>query len=272
MPEAVANLALPILGGKSLKESASDDSTKLVRTAVMRTIEQYDALASKLGDSLGKVYQLAGLEEPASIKPTDDQIESLANEDLIHVDPSGLNTESLIYLVQRTQQITSTLAIRRFSKALLQSDMTEEQQPAKLFAYMSLINATEDSEAAIKLLEEAKAFAEGSQISMANLLLTEVSLRLRAGDGAGFQTALQAISTRHGNEPEVMAQLQQLLMAYGLIGPDGRPTGAGGPPPAEVAAAPAEPSGGGLWTPDQGSPSGGSGSGGGGKLWTPGMD
>jgi hypothetical protein len=104
------------------------------------------------------------------------------------------------------------------------------------------------------------------------LLLTEVGLRLRAGDGAGFQAALQAISTQHGNEPEVMAQLQQLLMAYGLIGPDGRPTGAGGPPP-EAAAAPAGASGGasggGLWTPDQGSSGGGSG---GGKLWTPGMD
>ncbi|KAA1259841.1 hypothetical protein LF1_23780 [Rubripirellula obstinata] len=272
MPEAVAALPLPILGGKSLKECASDDSTKLVRTAVMRTIEQYDALASKLGDSLGQVYQFAGLEEPAAIKPTDDQIESLANEDLIHVDPSGLNTESLIYLVQRTQQITSTLAMRRFAKALLESEMTEEQQPAKLFAYMSLINATEDSEAAIKLLEDAKAFAESKQISTANLLLTEVGLRLRAGDGAGFQSALQAISTRHGNEPEVMAQLQQMLMAYGLIGPDGRPTGAGGPPPAEAAGAPAESAGGGLWTPDQGSPSGGSGGGGGGKLWTPGMD
>ena len=162
--------------------------------------------------------------------------------------------------------------MRRFAKALLDADMTEEQQPAKLFAYMSLINATEDSEAAIKLLEDAKAFAESKQISTANLLLTEIGLRLRAGDGAGFQAALQAISTRHGNEPEVMAQLQQMLMAYGLIGPDGRPTGAGGPPPAEAASAPADASGGGLWTPDQGSPSGGSGGSGGGKLWTPGMD
>ena len=93
MPEAVASLPLPILGGKSLKECAADkasnESTKLVRSAVMRTIEQYDALASKLGDSLDQVYQFAGLEEPATIKPTDDQIESLANEDLIHVDPSG---------------------------------------------------------------------------------------------------------------------------------------------------------------------------------------
>lgn len=273
MPEAIASLQLPILGGKSLQECAGDDATKLARAAVVRTVEQYDAMSSKLGDSLQRIYQLAGVEAPPAIKPTNDEIESLANEDLMYVDPSGLDTESLIYLVQRTQQITSTLAMQRFAKALLNAEMTEEQQPAKLLAYMSLISSTEDNAEALSLLEKAKAFADSKQISTANLLLTEVGLRLKAGDGAGFQSALQTISTKHGNDPEVMAQLQQMLMAYGLIGPDGRPTGGGGVPPGEAAPAPAESSSSGLWTPDQGSPTGGSsGSQGGGKLWTPGMD
>lgn len=273
MPEAIASLQLPVLDGKSLQECAGDDATKLARAAVVRTVEQYDAMSSKLGDSLQRIYQLAGVEAPTAIKPTNDEIESLANEDLMYVDPSGLDTESLIYLVQRTQQITSTLAMQRFAKALLNAEMTEEQQPAKLLAYMSLISSTEDNAEALSLLEKAKAFADSKQISTANLLLTEVGLRLKAGDGAGFQSALQTISTKHGNDPEVMAQLQQMLMAYGLIGPDGRPTGGGGLPPSEAAPAPAESSSSGLWTPDQGSPTGGSpGSQGGGKLWTPGMD
>ena len=285
MADAVATLSLPILGNESLADTASDASKLLARTAVMRVIEQYDALSAKLGDSIDKVYQLASLDPPATIKPTDDEIETLANEDLVHVDPSGLNAESLIYLVQRTQQISSTLAMRRFAGRLLEVEMTEEQQPAKLFAYMSLINSAEDSKAALAMMDEAKAFAETKNISAANLLLTEIGLRLRAGDGAGFQTALQTLSTKHGNEPEVMAQLQQMLMAYGLIGPDGKPRGAGGPPPGQAPGQPGA-AGGGLWTPEGGSPApsapspssppagGGNegGAAGGSKLWVPGMD
>lgn len=156
---------------------------------------------------------------------------------------------------------------------MLEIDLTEEQQPAKMLAYMTLINAAPQNDEALRLLDEAKAFAEVNQISAANLLLTEVSLRLQAGDGAGFQAAIEALSSRHGNEPEVMARLQQMLMAYGLISPDGSPRGGPGASspgaPAEAAGGPSE-----LWTPDSGSPSPTptGESGGGGKLWVPGMD
>lgn len=284
MPTNIAKLPLGLLGGSSLTDLASDETKKLERTAVMRAIEQYDALYSKLGDGIDEVYSLAGLQKPATTTPSDDEIETIANEDLIRVDPSKLTTESLIYLVQRSQQISSTISMKRFATALLDSEMTEDQQPAKLLAYMCLINTTEDKEKAIAMLEEAKAFADSKDISTANLLLTEVGLRLSTGDGPGFQQAIQTLSTKHGNEPEIMAQLQQLLMSYGLIGPDGKPRQAGGPPPAAAGgpagAPPASSGGGGLWTPDSGSPaaapqspsSAGGGESGGGKIWMPGMD
>jgi hypothetical protein len=107
-------------------------------------------------------------------------------------------------------------------------------------------------------------------LSSANLLLSEVGLRLSAGDGPGFQKAVETLSTRHGNDPEIMAQLQQLLMAYGLIGPDGAPRARGGDP----APAAAQPASGGLWTPDGGAapPAEPAADGGGSKLWIPGMD
>ena len=37
-----------------------------------------------------------------------------------------------------------------------------------------------------------------------------------------FQETIQSLTTQYGNDPEVMARLQQMLMSYGLIGPDGR--------------------------------------------------
>jgi tetratricopeptide (TPR) repeat protein len=271
MPRAIVSAPLPILGGKSLSDLTGDDSKLLERTAVMRIIDQYDSVASKGEGLIAQVYELAGLEPPPPIKPTDAEIETLAGEDLNRVDPTGLNPESLVYLLQRAQQISATLAVRRFAKRLIETDLDEQQQPMKMLAYVTLVNASERTEDALATLEQAKAFAELHNLSSANLLLSEVGLRLSAGDGQGFQKAVETLSTRHGNEPEIMAQLQQLLMAYGLIGPDGAPRARPGAP----APAGAQPASSGLWNPDGGSappaePA--ADGGGGGKLWIPGMD
>ncbi len=275
IPAAVVSMKLPILGGKSLQETAGDESKLLERTAVVRIIEQYDSIASKGENIIDEVYQLAGLQPLPAIQPTDDQVESLANDELHRVDVSGLNIESLLYLLQRCQQVSSTLALRKCAKQLIQSDVTDEQKPVKLVAYISLINTAEQSESALAMLEEAKAYAETNGVSTANLLLSEVGLRLNAGDGVGFQKAIETLSSRHSNEPEVMAQLQRILMAYGLIGPDGMPrTQPTVPPPGGAPAAAAPPAAdGGLWTPDAGNPPAGPApEGAGNKLWIPGMD
>ena len=55
-----------------------------------------------------------------------------------------------------------------------------------MLAYVTLINASEQTEDALGTLEQAKAFAETHDLSIANLLLSEVGLRLSAGDGQGF--------------------------------------------------------------------------------------
>lgn len=278
MPAAIATAKMPILGGNSLLDLADDESQILARTVVVRVVEQYDNIVSKGDNLIDEVYKLAKIDPLPLIKLADDQVESLDNMDLNRVDPSGLSPESLLYLVQRAQQISATPAVRVIANQLIAADLKDEQRSAKLVAYISLINTAERTEAALGYLEEAKAFALESDLSIANLLLSEVGLRLQVGDAAGFKNAIESLSTRYGNDPEIMAQLQQLMMAYGLIGPDGAPRmqpGApapGGPPGAAPQAAPAA----GLWTPD--------GGGGGGappaqpapddgkKLWIPGME
>lgn len=271
MPDTITSIELPILGGESLKSAAGDDSKLLERTAVLRIVEQYDAIASKGDAIISRVYELANLKPLPPIKPSNEQIETLSNEDLNRVDAAELNAESLIYLLQRSQQVAATPALRRFATRLIEVDLTEEQQPARLLAYMTLINASDNNDESLKLLEEAKAFAVAHSMSTANLLLSEVSLRLTAGDGVGFQNAIQELSTQYGNQPEVMAQLQQMLMSYGLISPDGSVRQAGpGPGPGEAAAPASE--AGKLWTPESGSPAAPAAEGGGGKLWVPGMD
>jgi hypothetical protein len=205
-----------------------------------------------------------------TIKPSEAEIESIPNEDLARVDPSDLGAESLIYLLQRAQQISSTLAVRNFAAKLIDTELTEEQRPAKLLAYASLVNAAPTPNQALQTLEKAKAFAEAHGMSTANLLLSEVSLRLQSGDGEGFQKTIETISKRFGNDPEVMAQLQQMLMAYGLIRPDGSAR------PAAPEASPVDPTPSaapsGLWTPDGGAAAASPDAGGEKKLWIPGMD
>jgi hypothetical protein len=182
------------------------------------------------------------------------------------VDVSALDSESLIYILQRAQQVSATPALRRFAKRTIEIELPTEQLPAKMLAYMTLINAADQNDDALRLLEEAKTFAKSNEIPIANLLLSEVSLRLQAGDGAGFQNAIETLSREYGNEPEVMARLQQMLVAYGLISPDGSPRPAG--PPADSAGGASE-----LWTPDGGASASPAAEGGGGsKLWVPGMD
>ena len=266
MPTAITSIETPMLEGGSLASTCDDESKLFERTVMMRIVEQYDALVAKGQQVIDEAYRIAKLEPLPMFKPAAGEVESLPNEDLNRIDCSDLDADSLIYLLQRAQQVSATPTVRRVAKQLIGAELSQEQQPAKMLAYMTLINAAEGNDQALALLDEAKEFAEANNIPAANLLLSEVGLRLSAGDGPGFQKAVETLSRDYGNEPEVMARLQQTLMSYGLISPDGSPRQAPAPQ------GPADAGGSELWTPESGSPSPESSGGGGSKLWVPGMD
>lgn len=269
LADRIVNTELPFLNHKTLLESANDESLEFERTVAVRLLEQYDELVSKSDNLMEEVYKLANLTAPEKLTPEAAEAESIANEDLNRVYGDKLDAETLIYLLQRCQQVSATPAARRFATQLIDADLSEEQKPAKMLAHMTLVNTAKQNDKALEALVKAKAFAEENNLPTSQLLLSEVSLRLAAGDPQGFQETIQSLTTQYGNDPEVMARLQQMLMSYGLIGPDGAPR-SGAPSPAQESSGS---SGGGLWTPDQGQqpPSQDSG-GGGGKLWVPGMD
>ena len=278
MPQKIAEAKLAILGNVSLLDSADDESKLLERSVVARVAQQYDVIVSKGDNIMSEVYSLAKLQPPTMLSLSDDDIESVANTDLNRIDASGLSDESCLYLLQRAQQISATPAIRCFAKRIIDADLPEDMKMAKMLAYQTLINGARGNGEAIAVLDEAKAFGEANQLPIANLLLSEVGLRLQAGDGQGFQNTVATLTTKYSGDPEVMAQLQQMLISYGLIRPDGSPRQAppgasGGPMPAGQGQGAAA-SGGGLWTPDNptAAPQDTAGDGGGSKLWVPGMD
>ncbi|TWU34127.1 hypothetical protein Q31b_55980 [Novipirellula aureliae] len=280
MPQKIASAKLGILGNASLIDTADDESKMLERSVVIRVAQQYDVIVSKGDNIMPEAYALAKLQPPPMLKLSDDDIESVANSDLNRIDASDLSDESCLYLLQRAQQISATPAIRCFAKRIIEADLPEDMKMAKMLAYQTLINAARGNSEAIAVLDEAKAFGDANGLPIANLLLSEVGLRLQAGDGQGFQNTIATLTTKYSGDPEVMAQLQQMLISYGLIRPDGTPrqappgAGAGGAPipaaPGQAAAA----GGGGLWTPDNptAAPQDSAGDGGGSKLWVPGMD
>lgn len=291
MPSMIASLPLGLLGGKSLIECVDDESAKFDRTAVMRVVENFDAIVARDESIITKVYELAKLEPLPPISLSNEQAETVANEDLNRIDPQGIDRPTLVYLLQRAQQVAATPAARRFAHQILESDIPEgdeasqqEAASARMFALVSLVQASTRISDALRWLEEAKGHAEKHGLPTADLLINELELRIQSGDPEGFQRAVETLTSRFGNDPEVMGQVQQMLIQYGFLRPDGSPQqggpGGGAPvaagnpaamSPGGPGAGPGDGGGGsGLWTPD--SPGGEPPAQGGGKLWVPGMD
>ncbi|MEM9316943.1 MAG: protein-disulfide isomerase, partial [Pseudomonadota bacterium] len=252
-----------------------DESQILHRKAVLAIIESYDVLAAKVDDITAQVARLAGLPEPESISVTDESVEGIAAEDLNRVSLEGLSSESILYLLQRGQQVGASPLTRRAASMLL-SKLDESSDPQlALIAHTALMGKAATPAEMQKHLADARAHATKHELKVPNLLFTDMQIQLRLGNAEGFQATVNQIVEQHGNEPEIMAQLQQQLVALGLIRPDGSPRNAGASPAGQPAAPAAS---GGLWTPDSpapaATPSAGSpaGEGGGGKLWVPGMD
>ena len=272
IPQRVMSLALPILGGKSLTEVVDDDSKQLEKMAAVLIFANFDGLVSRCPGLVAKLQELAKIESTPPMKLTDDDLQNITPEELGNLDLSELSAPGLLYVMQRAQQVSSTNCMRDAAKALLEADLADDQKVLKVYAYTHLVESSNSIEERLELLDAAMKYSEEHNIPAPGLLLNELPLRLQAGDTEGFQRTLQTISTKHGNDPNVMGQLQQLLMSLGLIRPDGSPRQ--GPSPG-VAGPEAAPAAGGseLWTPDGGgsSPPPDS-SEGGSKLWVPGMD
>lgn len=266
----IVNAQVPILDKRSLAESAGDDALLVQRAALIRYLEGEDTLVSRDESLIGRLYDHGGVPKPEPLRPQGDEIEDVPAYDLNRVDVNGLETDTLIYLIQRAQQISASKIGRAASHRLVQSDIINDEQfkGAKLLGYSFLMQHAISVDEAIENLEAAKTYSEANDMPTASLLLAELPLRLRLSQSEEFQNCVQTIMSKYGNDPEVMGQLQQMLVQYGLIRPDGSPVQrrAAGP-----TAAPAE-SQSGLWTPDGGGSSAASSGDAGSKLWVPGMD
>lgn len=272
LPGRVLNTRLALLGNKTLAESLDDESLRLPRTAMVRMLEQYDSLTTNAGDAIAEVREKLQVDPLPTIKADGDELDEVPNHALGRLDVEEMSIESVVYLLQRAKQVGCTAAMKKAAERLIAAEPREDLKQVKLMAYLAAVQTADSLSESLKLVDEAKAWAQKESVSAAPLLLIEVGQRLSAGDGEGFRHAMSTLTSEHGDDPTIMAQLQRLLIDYGLINPDGTPRSG----PAPTTAPPAESSaGGGLWTPDGGGsapPPAGGDKPGGSKLWVPGMD
>lgn len=269
---------IPALGGRSLKAVAGDDSLRLQRLAVMRVLENTEPMANLPG-LLDRIWQDAGLEPlPMLSVKTSDQVGELDVADLGRIDTAALEVEGLQYLLQRAKSIQNGRVIRQAAEEMLRRSQSLDDPAILADAHLALAELDSGQAEGREHLAKAKEMYRKLDRDLADLDLMELSLLARSGDAQGLNQALQQVARTYGHRQDVMMIVQQMLVSWGLINPDGSPRQAA---PAPAAASSQS---GGLWTPDNPAAPGPTAAPNPGtssaappqqppsKLWVPGMD
>jgi tetratricopeptide (TPR) repeat protein len=282
LPQRVCALPLPILGNKSLAEVADDDALAFQRAVVVRILEGYELFLGAEG-VLDKIYEISKIDPLPPIKPTEQTLGDVAVADFHRVDPSELSPIGLYVLASNSQSTGNRTACKKLAETLVNktADAANEQADVRMTmeAYLLWMMNTVHPVESIEISDKAIAFAKKHNLNYSSVLLARMELYLSMADQDGFRESIMAIEKDYGNDPAVMARVQQTLVQMGLLRPDGSVRQPGGPAPGTAApateltpAAPPEQRSEGLWTPDSPNPPNPAGGEGGGKIWVPGMD
>ncbi|WP_436717581.1 protein-disulfide isomerase [Roseiconus lacunae] len=282
MPQRALAVQINLFGGRSLSDVVDDESMALQRAIYVRILEGYERLQTIEG-GLDRIREVAKVDALPPLKVTAEQAGRLCPADYFRVDTSELDTMGIYYLAAATRQIGARLESYRFATELVEkvapTASTDDEKQMALQGYLMAISSAPEPTIGISTANQAVAFAKLHQLNYSPVLMMQMELCLMTADQEGFRSTIMEIEQNYGNDPAVMARVQQILVQLGVIRPDGSMRGAPAGPvapgndfvPAPAPQQAANPASEGLWTPD--SPGGGDSSeGGGGKLWVPGMD
>jgi len=240
-----------------------------------------------LPGALADVHRISKIEPLPPLEPNDESLGEVTCVDFDRVDPKNLSAMSLYVLASNARSSGCMSSCQKFAQALVEQgtastgDASAASVDARMIVegYILWMMATAEPSESVAIGDRAIEYCRQHNQPFASILLAKLELCLSMADQDGFRQSLADIEANYGNDPGVMARVQQLLVQLGIIRPDGSLRQAPGPSPAGDGGAdfaPAPPPaerGEGLWTPDQGSPTKpASGGEGGGKLWIPGMD
>ena len=265
---------LKMLDGKTLDEVSGDDGYKLQRTAIVRILNSYGVTAIVESEIAALAEKLGVSKLPEIAITSDEQLYSLPVDSIPRIKIDGLTLEQRSTLMQRAHAFKVNAVTAKVARSIVDEDVGSDSFEDKLSAYLFLADATPDIQKSLAMLSEGTAWADMKEVPSAPLLFAEIPRRLALGDAEGFQNAISQITIKYGDDPQVMTRLQQLLVGYGLLNPDGTPrqSPSSGRQPLQTPDTfdgPSKSDSGGLWTPESpaAAPAGGES-----KIWLPGSE
>jgi hypothetical protein len=267
--------ALSVLDGKRPVDVAGDPAYR-VRLLAAILIQEDHAERSRISFDFNELRAKLNLPVRQEISLADLPSTTLSPMQLQLLKLDALTDEQLLEVFEVAVAYNLSRAGLRLGGELLRRPqlVSRAERPKILNLMIPLSGSTEQVLDFIRLAYE-DVVATGQ--SMAPWLLRELEVRLVNGDLERANELLVMIQSQHIREPGVSQALYSLLVRFGIISPDGKPTSAtqaGRPqsaPSPLISDQPQAPGATeGIWTPGspQTPPSGGEKP----KLWMPGMD
>jgi len=261
-------LPLGALGGKTPQDAAGDGALRIRLLAAILLVESWAAAGGSRFD-FNQLRARLGLATLEPIDPEGVHVEEVPASRLGRLVAEKLSDQALVVCYRRAIGLNAAAATRKFAQELV-GRATLEKQPERLRAYATLARLAEDSDRALGYVDQGRKAAEAAGQSSASWDLLELSYRFQRLEGAEVNRLLRHIESQHLREPGVAPALQDILVRFGVLRPDGTPARpAPRQAPAEPAAAvPGEADDSGkLWLPESQRPAGEKP-----RIWTPGMD
>ena len=260
---------LGLLDGKSPQEVAGQEAYRVRLLAAIMVLEFWlEEIGGQFDfNNLRNRLELPTLEP---IDPRQTPIEHLPLVRLSRVMVDGLSDEALLAGYRRAMAFNARAAVSKFARAVVErSSLAGREERLRAFAMMARM--ADDSNQALRYVEEGRQAAEAAGLSSASWDILELSFRFERGEGQEASRLINHLQSQHVKEPGVARALTNLLIQVGVLRPDGTPAVPPGAPttedsslviPGQSAAGPGE-----IWTPDSQKPAGEKPG-----IWTPGAD
>ncbi len=258
-----------LLNGKSPQEAAADEAYRVKVAAAMMVLRFW---LDQIGASfdLNRLRARLGIPELEPIDPEEVSLEELPLPRLSRLVVEKLSDEALLSAYKRALGNSARDAAQRFARAVVDRPSLEACQE-RLLAFEMMATGAEDSDEALRYVDEGRKLALQAGQSCAHWDMLELPMRFERGEAEEASRLFEHLQTRHAEEPGVARALTELLIELGILNPDGSPAAPMQRPAAEAPSLVVPEQGGAkpgeLWTPDSQKPAGEKA-----KIWTPGME
>ncbi len=257
----------PFLNGKTPTEAAAVPELRVPLMAALLTLENTPPGVIWPGD-FAELWTQLGLSRRPEGEVAQPLLAScnLSLVTLVRLDFAALTDERLIQTGFWAALGGSARAATQMAPLLMKRFAQLDPETLVVLA-ARMLPLIADSAVRREFLQQLIEFCHTTKIF--NPGIFEVALfetMLTRGESRAAAKQMQHIMSKYQNDERVMRNMANVMMALGLIGPDGRPREV---PPAAPREAAAETGGSRIWTPDQGAgdaPAGSAPS----KLWFPG--